>query len=62
MMKRLRKEGIGILITDHNVRETTEICERLYILYNGEILEKGETQEILKDQKVKDLYLGQKTW
>lgn len=62
MMKKLSKQGIGILITDHNVKETTEICERLYILYNGEILEKGETHKILNSQRVKDLYLGPKSW
>ena len=62
MMKELSQKGIGILITDHNVKETTEICHRLYILYNGEILEQGETKSILANQKVKDLYLGQKSW
>ena len=62
MMKKLSKEGIGILITDHNVKETTEICERLYILYSGRILDKGKTEDILQNQKVKDLYLGHKSW
>ena len=56
----LREHGIGILITDHNVRETLGICDRAYIVNNGKILAEGTSEEILKNKKVRDVYLGQK--
>ncbi len=55
----LREKGIGILISDHNVRETLKICDRAYLLYQGEILVTGTAQEIAQDQKAKSFYLGQ---
>jgi len=48
------------LITDHNVRETLSITDRSYLLYNGEILKSGTTDELTKDEDVKKLYLGTK--
>ena len=54
----LRERGIGVLITDHNVRETLGICERAYIMSSGEVLAAGTPQEILENQQVKDVYLG----
>ncbi len=54
----LKQRGLGILITDHNVRETLDICEHAYIVNTGHILCKGTPQEILADQKVRDVYLG----
>jgi len=54
----LKKKNIGILITDHNVRDTLSICDRAYILYDGSILEKGTRQEILESKKARLLYLG----
>jgi lipopolysaccharide export system ATP-binding protein len=54
----LKKIGIGILITDHNVRETLKICDRSSIIYNGQVLAEGLPQEILQNPKVKEVYLG----
>lgn len=54
----LKEQGIGILITDHNVRETLDICDHAYILSNGSIIAQGNTQEVLSNQKVIDVYLG----
>ena len=54
----LRKREIGILITDHNVRETLDICDRAYIVNGGSIIAKGDTKAILNNKKVKSVYLG----
>tara|TARA_B100001175_G_C19490204_1_gene632170 strand:+ start:471 stop:1202 length:732 start_codon:yes stop_codon:yes gene_type:complete len=54
----LKSKNIGVLITDHNVRETLSITDRSYLLYNGEILKSGTTKELTKDKDVKKLYLG----
>lgn len=54
----LRDRGIGILITDHNVRETLDICERAYIVNEGTIIAEGPPSTILADQKVREVYLG----
>ena len=51
--------GIGILITDHNVRETLGICDRAYIVNNGKILAEGTSEQILNNEKVRDVYLGE---
>lgn len=56
----LKQQGIGILITDHNVRETLEITDRAYIMYEGKILLSGKTSEIVHDPKARKLYLGEK--
>ncbi len=55
----LRDRGIGILITDHNVRETLDICEKAYIVNEGKIIAQGSSDEVLNNQIVKDVYLGQ---
>lgn len=55
----LRNRGIGILITDHNVRETLDICEKAYICNAGEILAEGAPDEILAHEDVKRVYLGE---
>jgi lipopolysaccharide export system ATP-binding protein len=55
----LRDRNIGILITDHNVRETLDICERAYIVNQGEIICEGTPQLILKNQQVRRVYLGE---
>ncbi len=57
-IRHLQTRGIGILITDHNVRETLEICERTYIVNNGEILCEGTPNEVLQNQQVRDIYIG----
>jgi lipopolysaccharide export system ATP-binding protein len=55
----LRNRGIGVLITDHNVRDTLDICEKAYIVGEGHIIAAGGAEEILADQKVRDIYLGE---
>ncbi len=55
----LAKRGIGVLITDHNVRETLGICDRAYILGEGRIIAVGTPQEILENQRVREIYLGE---
>jgi lipopolysaccharide export system ATP-binding protein len=54
----LKEKGIGVLITDHNVRETLDICEKAYIVSNGHIIASGTAEEILSNQTVKEVYLG----
>jgi lipopolysaccharide export system ATP-binding protein len=55
----LKTRGIGVLITDHNVRETLEIVDRAYILHDGKVLMSGTTQEVVEDENVRRVYLGQ---
>ncbi|HIV15156.1 MAG TPA: LPS export ABC transporter ATP-binding protein [Candidatus Avisuccinivibrio pullicola] len=55
----LKERGIGVLITDHNVRETLDVCERAYIVNAGEIIAEGTAQEVLTNEKVKNVYLGE---
>lgn len=59
LIHRLSKHGIGILITDHNVRETLGTCDRTYILNDGRILAEGSPEQILKNDRVRDVYLGE---
>lgn len=59
IINHLTERGIGVLITDHNVRETLGICERAYIMNDGEVIAQGLPDEILKDSHVRDVYLGQ---
>jgi lipopolysaccharide export system ATP-binding protein len=58
IIKALAARGIGILITDHNVRETLSVCERAYIFNEGEVISKGTPDEILQDKRVLSVYLG----
>ncbi|MDE3080054.1 MAG: LPS export ABC transporter ATP-binding protein [Paracoccaceae bacterium] len=55
----LKSRGIGILITDHNVRETLEIVDRAYILHEGHVLMSGTADEVIRDENVRRVYLGQ---
>ncbi|UWQ14424.1 LPS export ABC transporter ATP-binding protein [Aliiroseovarius sp. M344] len=55
----LKDRGIGVLITDHNVRETLEIVDRAYILHDGHVLMSGTTDEVVRDENVRRVYLGQ---
>ncbi len=59
IIAQLRRRGIGVLITDHNVRETLGICDRAYILNEGAILEEGTPAVIAESRKARELYLGQ---
>ena len=56
----LKENGIGVLVTDHNVRETLSITDRAYLLYEGSILKSGTARELTRDEEVKRLYLGSK--
>jgi len=58
IVRHLKDKGIGVLITDHNVRETLDICETAYIVGNGYIIASGTAEEILHNEKVKEVYLG----
>ncbi|KGI77232.1 LPS export ABC transporter ATP-binding protein [Oleiagrimonas soli] len=58
IVRHLKDRGIGVLITDHNVRETLGICDRAYILNDGEVLARGNPAHILADPKVREVYLG----
>ena len=59
IIEHLRERGIGVLVTDHNVRETLGICSRAYILNDGQVIAAGTPDEILDNQQVRDVYLGQ---
>ena len=56
----LKKKGIGVLITDHNVHETLSIVDNAYILINGRIFKHGSAKELAEDEEIKKLYLGEK--
>jgi len=58
IITQLTSKDIGILLTDHNVRETLDICEKAYIVNEGVIIAEGRTEEILGNQKVREVYLG----
>ncbi len=59
IISHLQQRGIGVLITDHNVRETLGICQRAYILSDGGLIAEGTAADILQNQKVKEVYLGE---
>jgi len=59
IIQQLCRKNIGVLITDHNVRETLDICERAYIVNKGQILCQGSPKEILQNQQVREVYLGE---
>jgi lipopolysaccharide export system ATP-binding protein len=60
IIKDLRQRGIGILISDHNVRETLGVCDQAYILNRGEVLEYGTPEQIAESPKAREIYLGEK--
>ena len=55
----LKERGIGVLITDHNVRETLSLCERAYILAEGRVIAEGSPETLLADETVRRVYLGE---
>ncbi|UCE90344.1 MAG: LPS export ABC transporter ATP-binding protein, partial [Pseudomonadota bacterium] len=59
IINHLRERGIGVLITDHNVRETLKICEHAYILNAGEVIAEGDPNTILQNAQVREVYLGE---
>lgn len=60
IVARLKNNGLGVLVTDHNVRETLEIIDRAYIMYEGKILFSGTAKELLKSEEARKVYLGKK--
>ena len=59
IIRQLKAKGIGVLITDHNVRETLDICEHAYIVGEGKVIAEGQASEIITNQQVRDIYLGE---
>ena len=59
LVRELKKRGIGVLITDHNVRETLDIVDRACIIYDGQVLFAGTPEALVADQEVRRLYLGE---
>jgi lipopolysaccharide export system ATP-binding protein len=59
IINHLRDRGIGILITDHNVRDTLDICEKAYIVGEGKIIASGTAEDVLNDEHVRQVYLGE---
>jgi lipopolysaccharide export system ATP-binding protein len=59
IIEQLKGKGIGVIITDHNVRETLSICDHAYIIKDGEIIRKGTPEEIASDEQVRQIYLGE---
>lgn len=60
IVARLKNNGLGVLVTDHNVRETLEIIDRAYIMYEGKILLSGTAKELLESEEARKVYLGKK--
>jgi len=60
MVKHLKDKGIGILVTDHNVRETLEIVDKAYIIYDGKVLMSGTPKQITSNKEVRKVYLGER--
>jgi lipopolysaccharide export system ATP-binding protein len=60
LVAHLKHRGLGVLITDHNVRETLEIIDRAYILYDGQVLMEGNPEEVVAHEDVRRVYLGEK--
>ena len=58
LVHHLTQRGIGVLITDHNVRETLNLVDRAYIIYDGELLTEGTADQVITDKEVRRLYLG----
>jgi lipopolysaccharide export system ATP-binding protein len=59
MLTYLKSKGLGILITDHNVRETLSITDRAYIISNGKVLAEGTPDDLIRNPSVKEAYLGE---
>ncbi len=59
IIEHLRDRGLGVLITDHNVRETLDVCEKAYIVSQGHLIASGTPEEVLNNEQVKQVYLGE---
>ena len=60
LISQVKEKNVGVLVTDHNVRDTLNIVERAYIIHNGDIMKSGTPKEITQDKNVKQVYLGSK--
>ena len=60
LIKHIKDRGVGVLITDHNVKETLDLIDKAYIMHEGKVLMKGSPNEIIKDENVRRVYLGNK--
>ncbi len=60
LIQHLKTRGVGVIITDHNVREALEIVDRAYIINDGLVLRQGTPAEIVDDEQVRQVYLGEK--
>ena len=60
IIRSLKEKGLGVLLTDHNVRETLSITDRAYLIANGKILISGTTDDLINDPKTREIYLGEK--
>jgi lipopolysaccharide export system ATP-binding protein len=59
IIEQLKTRGIGVIITDHNVRETLSICDHAYIIKDGHIIREGPPEEVAADPQVREIYLGE---
>ena len=59
IIRRLASEGLGIVITDHNVRETLSVVNRAYLVYDGRLLREGTSEDLVYDPEVREKYLGE---
>ena len=62
MIQQLKNKNIGVLITDHNVRETLGIVDKAYILFDGSVIMSGDPEDIKADERVREVYLGNNFW
>lgn len=60
IIARLKEKSVGVLITDHNVRETLQIVDRAYLIYEGRVLVSGTAQELASDERAREIYLGER--
>jgi lipopolysaccharide export system ATP-binding protein len=60
LVSHLKHRGIGVLITDHNVRETLDVIDRAYIMHDGKVLMEGSPNEVVADENVRRVYLGER--
>jgi len=60
IIARLKAKGIGVLVTDHNVRETLQIVDRAYLIYEGQVLVSGTAHELASDERAREIYLGER--
>ena len=56
--RRLKERGLGILITDHNVRETLKLVDRAYLIHKGEVVYEGDAEQLVNDPRAREIYLG----